>query len=100
MKIGEIVVRRWSKATTLKRKVFKIISSEQRIPNGTLAYEVIDPYGKKHLISTWQLATIDTLLQSYLLNITLAENCTLDRRKILHRFEKEVASVNSFFPKV
>ncbi len=96
-RVGDIVIRKWSKAKTLKGKVCKVISA---LPGGgyPVKYRVVNAYGKQKDFYEWHIKLLSDEINSADNGINIAlENVTKARQRAydLHKEEREVSK---FFP--
>lgn len=102
MEIGEIIVKRRSKAKTLRPKLRRIVGvlSDPSIWTHRKTLEVIKPGGKsKELVSTYAFCSLETE-ELVLKNVVYAlEKRLAEAKKALSDFQREVKEVDKHFPK-
>lgn len=97
--VGEMVVRRRSKAKILKRRIYKVINE---LPSSSYSkrYRVVDAYGKLHELPEYLLRTSESHKQSLQATIDVAKNAAIEAGNELHRFNRDLGEVMVFFPSV
>ena len=94
---GDIVIRRWSKARTLKGKVCKVIST---LPSDSyrVKYRVINAYGKQKDLYEWSIKLLADEINSADSDIEVALGNVVKARQKAYDLRKEEKEVSKFFP--
>jgi hypothetical protein len=94
---GEIVLKRWTKARNLKRKVYRILN---RVPGGYEQWRVVDPFGNQKTFSTYRLMSFsdaktsrDHLLERARIEVTKAQNA-------VYALDSDEKMAKTYFPEV
>lgn len=96
LKVGDIVVTRFSKAKHLKNRVFKIISSL----DGTGVFQAVNPKGSLSQCNSWSTYTLEEV-ERFLEEDIVSAGKQLDTcKEKLRVFREEAKKVDSYFPKV
>lgn len=107
-KVGDIVVKRSSKAKSLKLKVLKIISPSSLNSYGTWGnygkwgnrWKVVNPKGKISDIREYQITKVEDELSIAEKRVKDAEKLWSGRNHYLITLKQELGQVDSYFPKV
>jgi uncharacterized coiled-coil DUF342 family protein len=96
---GDIVVKRWSKARTIKPKVLKVIALLEDEVYGQ-KYQVIDAYGKQKTLYSYQIRSINDEIQEITNEIINLVSKLSKARMKAKAVEKEAKEASTYFSTV
>ena len=102
-KPGDIVIRKWSKASTLRGKVFKVIGEVPR-PNDYYRHlvkiRVASPTGSVKEIYETRLRTLDEELRVAEADLSTAEDVLIAKRSKYNQLVRDMNQAKTYFLQV
>lgn len=101
MQVGDIVVASWSKAKTLRRKIFMIVAiiNDGR-PGWNRNMEVISPAGTRTKVSEYSLESLDSARVRLVNEHEQAVKIESKARTKLREFDSDSNIAKNWFPRV